>query len=260
MLKQINNIFSNRISTPEGSYKPFGVLLPLIYIDNELHVLFEVRSHKLNTQPGEICFPGGGIELNETYLEGALRETHEELDIPRDDIEHIGDLDYIVTPFNLILYPYVGILKNIEFKDIKYSTDEVESIFTIPLQKVLDGKFEKYNYDTVINTEGNFPFDKIPDGKDYNFRSGKYPVYFFYHEDKVVWGMTARILNNFAEIYNAHLKWKNKANLWYIYHKLSLNSQVNWHLLGCVSKYEYSIIQEVFNIVIPQYLYVKHKR
>jgi 8-oxo-dGTP pyrophosphatase MutT (NUDIX family) len=77
----------------------------------------------LNTQPGEICFPGGGIEKNETPMKSSIRETCEELNIDESNIRVIGSTDYIITPFNLILYPFVGILENIDFKNINFSHD-----------------------------------------------------------------------------------------------------------------------------------------
>lgn len=200
MINKIYDKFSNRVPKPEGRYRSFGVLLPLIYVDNELRVLFEVRSQNLKTQPGEICFPGGAVEKNETPLIGAIRETCEELNITEENIELIGSLDYIVTPFNLILHPYVGILKNIDIKDINYSRDEVDSIFTVPLSDIMNTDFENYFYDTTINMNSQFPFDRILNGKEYNFRTGKYPVCFYYYKDKMIWGMTARILNNFKKL------------------------------------------------------------
>ncbi|NEU34154.1 CoA pyrophosphatase, partial [bacterium LRH843] len=58
----------------------FAVLVPLVQKQDELHVLFEVRAHHLRRQPGEICFPGGKIEPNDsTPQDAAVRETTEEL-------------------------------------------------------------------------------------------------------------------------------------------------------------------------------------
>lgn len=41
---------------------PCAVLVPVIHKDGEEHLVFEVRSSKLDWQPGEICFPGGRID------------------------------------------------------------------------------------------------------------------------------------------------------------------------------------------------------
>ncbi|GAE44688.1 hypothetical nudix hydrolase YeaB [Mesobacillus boroniphilus JCM 21738] len=37
----------------------FAVLLPLVEVNGDVHILFEVRSLKMRRQPGEVCFPGG---------------------------------------------------------------------------------------------------------------------------------------------------------------------------------------------------------
>ena len=45
-----------------------AIVIPIIKVNDELHILFEVRALSLNNQPGEICFPGGKIEKNEDAL------------------------------------------------------------------------------------------------------------------------------------------------------------------------------------------------
>src|SRR5690554_1038268 len=114
-----------------------SVLIPIIEINNKPHLLFEVRSHLLKSQPGEICFPGGKVDTNETLRQSAVRETIEELNIKAENIEIIGNLDPIVTTFNMIVHPFCAILHNIKLEDINYSVDEVDSIFTVPLEKLI---------------------------------------------------------------------------------------------------------------------------
>lgn len=60
-----------------------AVLVPLVQVDGEWHVLFEVRSLTMRKQPGDISFPGGKLDGGETAQEAALRETYEELDSAR---------------------------------------------------------------------------------------------------------------------------------------------------------------------------------
>lgn len=196
---QLDNIYNrlkSRMPSPEGKYKSYAILIPLIYVNGDIHLLFEVRSENLKTQPGEICFPGGKIEENESALESAIRETCEELNINESDIEIIGQTDYIVTPFNLILHPFVGLIKNIDLKDINYSPDEVDSIFTVPIDFFINNTPETYFVKSKLEISDDFPFEKIQNGKVYNFRSGKYPIYFYEYDKYIIWGMTARIINN----------------------------------------------------------------
>jgi len=199
-LEYIINKYKNRKSLPEGKYKRFSILIPLILVNKEIHLLFELRSERLNTQPGEICFPGGRIEEKETPMACAIRETSEELNIDTNNIHILGQGDYIVTPFNLILYNYLGLLRDISINDIKFNRDEVSSIFTVPLEYFLKTPPEVYHVETSLNLPESFPFEKIQNGRVYNWRTGKYPILFYEYNDYVIWGMTARIVKNFIEI------------------------------------------------------------
>ena len=68
------------------SYKKFAVLMPVVSSENGLSVVFEVRAAKLKSQPGEVCFPGGSLEPGESEAEAAVRETVEELLVPRESV------------------------------------------------------------------------------------------------------------------------------------------------------------------------------
>ncbi|WP_288160786.1 NUDIX hydrolase, partial [Streptococcus pneumoniae] len=75
-----------------------AVLVPLVQVNGEWHILFEVRSLIMRKQPGDISFPGGKLDGSETAQEAALRETHEELGIPPESVEILGQLSpYIAS-------------------------------------------------------------------------------------------------------------------------------------------------------------------
>ena len=92
----------------EDNYLDAAVLVPLVEVAGRTHVLFEVRSKELRRQPGEISFPGGKIDPGEDAREAAVREAHEELQVPLSSIELLGPLDYILSPTGVRLFPYVG--------------------------------------------------------------------------------------------------------------------------------------------------------
>ena len=72
----------------ETDYLRSAVLVPLVRREGRLGVLFEVRSAALTSQPGDISFPGGRIELDDAGAEAAaVRETREELSLPDSAIE-----------------------------------------------------------------------------------------------------------------------------------------------------------------------------
>jgi hypothetical protein len=51
----------NRIIGEDSEYSKYAVVIPLIWVENSLSILFEVRSKKMKSQPGEISFPGGRL-------------------------------------------------------------------------------------------------------------------------------------------------------------------------------------------------------
>lgn len=180
-------------------FKEFSVLIPLIYIDNELHLLFEKRAHSLNSQPGEICFPGGKKEDGETPSYSALRETVEELNINDSKIKLLNNLGYYFTPFNYKINIFLGEIINTNFESISFNKSEVDSIFTVPLKALQKQKPNQYTFDVNMNISDDFPYHKINNGKDYSFKKGSYSVYFYEYENYVIWGITAQILKIFLD-------------------------------------------------------------
>ena len=73
----------------------YAVLVPLVERPEGLCLLYEVRADTLGRQPGEVCFPGGRLEPGEDAVSCALRETWEELGIPRPAVEVVAELDWL---------------------------------------------------------------------------------------------------------------------------------------------------------------------
>lgn len=199
-LKYINEKIQNRKVRPLGVKQNYSVLLPLIHEKSELHILFEVRASHLSTQPGEISFPGGSVEEGESYKEAAIRETQEELNIKKESIEILGELDYIVSPYNFELHVYCGYLNEIQKDEIFPNAQEVNHIFTVPIKYFLENEPKLYNIELETVIRDDFPYHLIQNGKDYNWRKGKYPCFFYLFQKYVIWGMTARFTKNFIDI------------------------------------------------------------
>ncbi len=183
----------------QHQYKQSAVLLPLLTIREETHVLFEVRSMQMRSQPGDICFPGGRIEkTDKSPKETAIRETKEELGVHSSDIEAITPLDYIVNDSGRIIYPFVGKLLN--YEQIKPNEAEVGEVFTVPLSYFLNTHPEEYKVHFQVNPEKNFPFDLIVGGENYKWNTGYVNELFYQHNGKVIWGLTAKILTHFVQL------------------------------------------------------------
>ena len=199
-IEKIRKIVNNRIPRPIDIKRNYSVLIPIIESNNRLGIIYELRSKNLNNQPGEISFPGGEVEDNETFQEAAIRETMEELNIKRDNISIIGELDYLVSYANITIHCFLGTISGINVDNIVPNHDEVDHIFTVPLDFFLNNEPDIYYLDlkTVLNDE--FPYNLIPKGRDYNWRSGKHSVMFYHYKDYVIWGFTARMTKNFIDI------------------------------------------------------------
>ncbi len=192
--------WENRVPEPieRGIVRHSAVMVPLIEKNGHLEVLFEVRAASLKRQPGEVCFPGGGCEPDETRMETAVRETSEELLIDQSQIEVLAPLDYMENNAGLIVWPYLGVLKDYQGT---YSKDEVDRVFSVPLAWLLEQEEKRYQCTVHTVPDEDFPFNLVPGGRDYHWRKGKYDVFFYQYEGEIIWGMTAKILRAFLNLY-----------------------------------------------------------
>ncbi|MFC1873848.1 NUDIX hydrolase [Chloroflexota bacterium] len=159
---------------------PSAVLVPVLSKDGGYHILFTRRTEKVQYHKGEISFPGGAYEEKDgTLLQTALRECAEEIGLSPEAAAVLGELDdiltagsgYIISPFVAeIPWPY----------PFRVDPREVGEIFTVPLAALLAGdgvsqETEVIDYHLVV-------------------------MYSYQYQGKVIWGATARILNQFLGI------------------------------------------------------------
>jgi len=158
-----------------------AVLIPLVFEDNEWHLLYTRRSSNVASHQNEVSFPGGSFENQDIDLERtALRETFEEIGIKPDAISIIGALDYSLTITGFKVYPFVGILKWPTI--LKINTREVHSVFTIPISWLLDPK-NYYESDYFNPTFGN-----------------RKVIHYQEFKGEHLWGYTARLTQQFLEL------------------------------------------------------------
>lgn len=168
----------------DSSGHPSGVLVP-IYPDanRNLNVILTLRSASIR-HAGQISFPGGRSEKDESIIKTALRETHEEVGIHSDEIDVVGSL----TPFYLYktnnrITPVVGFL---EKKPImQRNPNEVEEIITVKLDTLIsDDQLEKERWDLAHNSF--------------------YVPYWSFHRVPL-WGATAMMMSELLELYEEFL-------------------------------------------------------
>lgn len=149
-----------------------AVLVPFCKVNGDLSLLYTLRKLHLKTHQGQVSFPGGKQDPKDLSLqETALRETEEELGIPRCAVTIWGHGNMLIgKQFNIL--PVVGYIGDIVISDLKTNQSEVEFAFTIPLYHFYDSKNCKY---TQFRNESSYTL----------------PVYI--NAKCKVWGLTALI-------------------------------------------------------------------
>ncbi len=135
-------------------------------------VLLTRRTPHLIHHPGQISFPGGRCEAEETALAAALRETEEEVGLPREALEPIGELPHYVTVTGYEVSPWL--LWCPEVPPLRPDPFEVAETWWLPLtQWVPAQRFQRHQLEHA--------------GQRYGFWALAWRHYF-------VWGATAAML------------------------------------------------------------------
>lgn len=199
--QDIIDIFDGYDPQGEDGYSHFSVIVPLVRTgdDESLRVLYEVRSNKIDRQPGEICFPGGFLEEGEGPLEGGLREMEEETGIPASSVQIITKLPSLFIGGCSQLHAFLGIIDEEDLDEASPSELEVAELFTVPLSWLLENEPELYRCKYIPSPDEDFPTKKVTGKDSYPWRGGFYkiPVYPEY-EGHIIWGLTGRITLQFV--------------------------------------------------------------
>lgn len=117
--------------------KPAAVLVPLVPREQGLTVLLTQRTPHLVHHAGQISFPGGGVDAGDGSAEDtALRETEEEIGLPRERVRVLGRLPTYYIPSGFKVTPIVGWVEP-PF-DLRLDEFEVAEAFEVPLAFFLD--------------------------------------------------------------------------------------------------------------------------
>lgn len=138
------------------------------------------RPQTMASHPGQVAFPGGKLEAGEDSTTAALREAHEELNIPPSQVRLVGALDTFVTGSGYTLTPVLGMIP----ADTAIVPDprEVDDWFEAPLRFVLDRSNHRH--------------------KTGLFRGHERPYVEMHWEGHRIWGITAGIIANLSHRLN----------------------------------------------------------
>jgi 8-oxo-dGTP pyrophosphatase MutT (NUDIX family) len=174
---------ASRTSAVEAEWntRPAAVLIPLYQVDGLWHVLFTLRTHLVETHKGQVSFPGGRVDPEDTdRVATALREAEEEIGLRREDVTVLGRLDELLTVTQYRVTPIVG-----SFPwpyDFVLSEAELSDVFGVPLTWLADPRNLEIRYHEPLT-----PGPKVP-------------VYYLHYDRYTIWGATARMLLNLLDI------------------------------------------------------------
>lgn len=162
-----------RLPGREGAPTPAAVLVPVVNRADGLTMLLTQRSADLPDHPGQISFPGGRVEPEDASVaHAALREAHEEVGLPGDRVDILGELPHYETVTGFRVTPVVGWVEP-PFALIP-DPIEVADVFEVPLAFLLDPANQQRHF--RMQGEQRRDFWAIPYGERY------------------IWGATAAML------------------------------------------------------------------
>lgn len=164
------------------SYRNSAVAVHIL-ASNEPQILLTQRSSYQGAHSGQISFPGGKMEPSDPNpLFTARRESFEETGLPLESGLELGELTEVYIPVSKFLVkPFVFLHPTVDW-NWKKDDREVDEIFFLPLEKLLDDNLRQ---STHIDLGNGMLLKNIP---------------CFNYENKIIWGATAIVLNEFKQL------------------------------------------------------------
>ena len=162
-----------------------AAVLVLVVHGEEPGILLTKRTSTLAKHAGQVAFPGGRIDEGDASVEAAaLREAYEEVGLPPDQPEVLGRLPDYLTGTGFRISPVLALLPRPVV--LQANPDEVEAIFTLPLEVLLD--------------------PAAPQRRRAEFRGRMREFWVWPHDHHYIWGATAAILVHVATRLRAQVR------------------------------------------------------
>lgn len=160
-----------------------AVLMPLIRLEGQWHLVYTLRSSLLHDHSGQVSFPGGSRESQDKDLiETALREAWEEIGLNPSAVKVLGRMANLEMVTRFTVTPVVGVCD--WPTELTINPDEVDRVFSIPLDWLADENNRYYRVHTHHGSEVEV-------------------VYFKPYDGETVWGATAMMTVEFLNLLNS---------------------------------------------------------
>ena len=170
--------FSEIQLNEETRLKCAAVLVPLVWYNEEWHLLFTRRTDTVESHKGQVSFPGGGCDEGETTPEQtALREAEEEIGILPSEVRVLGRLSNLITITYFRVTPVVGVVRWPAV--FRVGAHEVARVFTMPLA-------------WLANSTNRWEFE-IPG-------TNRSLIAYHPYDGELLWGATARMTVDFLNV------------------------------------------------------------
>lgn len=176
-----------RLSIKDDFFAPAAVLFTIRYIPNKPYELVLIhRTEDGRRHAGQMSFPGGKYESahDKSLTDTALRETEEEIGVPRKNIKILGSLHDFPTISGYNVSPFVGVIS--ENQQMIKQESEVQAIVTVPIEFFVDKRNLRE--------------------ESFNMNGNEHPVFYYDYPDKktnriyTIWGATAHLILVFIDL------------------------------------------------------------
>ena len=173
----LTHLLQQRLRFSKTFMEAHAAVLIAITDESESKVLLTRRSTLLNNHAGEVSFPGGKRDPQDTSnIVVALREAQEETALNPFEVQLIGDLPMQKARNGMLVKPVVGLIP--PKVELIPQPSEIDRIFFASLQHLMEAPPTPYEV-SFAQQKLYFPSMQV--------------------EDEVVWGLTARMLVSLFE-------------------------------------------------------------